>query len=134
MQSKCHKIRQSRRLQSMRAGHAAWRVSNEAQRRAEPPRLADPAPGAPTMCIDLHGPGWAHSVRLLIPAIRGTRRPRSDQYTVEIDGQNVADRMGMVALLDMLRTRYLPRQVTRSQRAEFDVGVSARDWADAALA
>lgn len=135
MQSLRPRKHQRRRLRSMLAGYRAWQAGDLAQRLAVPPRPADPVAGTECMVLTMSGAGWSHLVRLLVPADRGADRPRSDQYTVEIDGQRVADRMGLTALLDLMRTQYLPRAMTRQQRARCDGwAVSARDEADAAAA
>ncbi len=99
MQSLRPRKHQRRRLRSMLAGYRAWQAGDLAERLAVPPRPADPLPGTLAQEWLFSGRGWAHCVRLLVPRDRGADRPRSDQYTVEIDGRVVAERIGVSDVL-----------------------------------
>ncbi|MDA5374466.1 hypothetical protein PH344_25675, partial [Escherichia coli] len=76
------------------------------------------------------GPGWAHRVQLLVPADKGRNRPRSDQFTLLIDGHQVAERISITAALRLMQTKYLPRQQTRAQRREFETWANVRPQED----
>lgn len=119
MQSSRHKFQQPSRLKRARAlGYLAWRQRDEAARRAIPPALPDIQPGAVVQEWLFSGRGWAHAVRLLVPADRGRSRPRSDQFALEIDGKRIADRASVSAALRLLQSDYLPRMPTRAERRE----------------
>ena len=113
MKSKRHKLQ---RLQAARiAGYRAWRKRDEADRLSRPPREPDPIAGAECIRMQISGPGWAHDVRCTVPVDRGCKRPRSDQYAVQIDGDAWAERAGLTALFRHLQS-VIPRTVTRRQR------------------
>lgn len=119
------KFKQPPRIKAARAaGYAAWRARDEAARLAIPPAPPDPVAGQPLQWWTLAGRGWSHDVRLLVPADRGCRRPRSDQYDLEIDGAVVLRWAGITAIHDLLRTRYIPAQMTRQQRWTADCQAS----------
>ena len=98
----------------------AWRRQDEARRVALPERAADPLPGKVLQQWLFAGEGWAHEVKLLQPADRGTQRPRSDQFVLVVDGVVVLPLAGMVQIMEHLRTEVLPKQMTRMQRHQSD--------------
>lgn len=98
----------------------AWRARDEGRRRALPERMADPPAGKVLQQWAMAGPGWAHEVRLLQPADRGAKRPRSDQFVLVIDDEVVLALAGMVQIMEHLRTNVLPKQMTRMQRHQAD--------------
>lgn len=101
---------------SRRAGYLAWRAADEARRRALPPLPPDPAAGQLLQHWTFQGGGWAHDVQLIQPADRGTRRPRSDQFVLVVDGAVALPLAGLTQIMDYLRTKVLPAQMTRVQR------------------
>lgn len=120
---------------SRKLGHIAWRARDEALRLSVPPPPPEPQAGDTVQEWMFSGPGWAHCVQLLVPADKGRNRPRSDQFTLLIDGQKVADRISITAALRLMQTKYLPRQQTRAQRRECESWANVRpDRADAAAA
>ncbi len=95
---------------------AARRREDEVRRIALPERAPGPSAGAEVVHIPLSGPGWAHDVRLLVPADRGRNRPRSDQFRVVIDGAVWAERAGLTAVFRHLHANVIPPVLTRRQR------------------
>lgn len=81
----------------------------------------DPLPGQALQHWHFAGAGWAHDVQLLQPADRGCRRPRSDQFVLVVDGAVVLPLAGLTQVMDYLRTKVLPAQMTRMQRRENDI-------------
>ena len=73
----------------------------------------------------MSGIGWAADVRLLIPPNQGRHRPRSDQFTLLVDGEVIGQRMGMTAIMRHLQTAVLARQANRAQRGEIDAAYLA---------
>ena len=98
----------------------AWRARDEAQRRALPERQPDPPAGKVLQQWTMAGPGWAHDVQMLQPADRGTKRPRSDQFVLVVDGLVALPLAGLVQIMEHLRTKVLPKQMTRMQRHQAD--------------
>ena len=98
----------------------AWRQRDEARRLSLPERAADPRPGKVLQRWTVSGPDWAHNVELLQPADRGTKRPRSDQFVLVVNGAVALPLAGMVQIMEHLRTQVLPKQMTRMQRHQFD--------------
>ena len=131
-------IKQQRLQHSRRAGYLAWRAAEEARARALPPAPADPLPGALLQEWSFRGVGgWLHAVQLRQPPDRGVKRPRSDQFVLVIDGVVVFDMIGLTDIMDHLRTKVLPAQMTRKQRRQADTFSHAwtgRDELDAAAA
>jgi hypothetical protein len=119
---KAERLAESRKL-----GFAAYRVRDEAERLAIPPPPPDLPPGSEWMHWPMSGIGWAADVRLLIPADRGRSRPRSDQFTLEIDGEVIAQRMGLTAIMRHLQAEVIVKQATRAQRRASDLA----QWHDA---
>lgn len=105
-----------------RPAYVAWRARDEAQRRALPERRPDPLAGKVLQRWLFVGEsdGWAHEVKLLQPADRGAKRPRSDQFVLVIDGAVALPLAGMVQIMEHLRTKVLPKQMTRMQRHQAD--------------
>jgi len=97
-----------------------WRRQDEARRLALPERQAEPQPGKVLQRWTFSGDGWAHDVQLLQPADRGTRRPRSDQFVLVVDDAVVLPLAGLVQIMEYLRTKVLPAQMTRLQRHQAD--------------
>lgn len=121
MKSSRHIFKQPPKLASSRKlGYIAWRARDEAARLAVPPPPPEPQAGEAVHEWLFSGPGWAHAAQLLIPADKGRNRPRSDQYTLLIDGKQVAERTSITAALRLIQTDYLPRQQTRAQRREVE--------------
>lgn len=98
----------------------AWRRQDEARRLALPERAADPSAGKVLQQWTISGPGWSHNVELLQPPDRGTKRPRSDQFVLVVDGAVRLPLAGLVAIMEHLRTEVLPKQMTRMQRHQSD--------------
>lgn len=120
---------------SRKQGYISWRKRDEAARLAVAPLPHDPRAGDVIQEWLFSGPGWAHVARLLVPADKGRNRPRSDQFTLLIDGTQIAERISVTAALRLIQSAYLPRQQTRAQRREVDSWVcSARDDDDARAA
>jgi len=116
-----HIFKQSPKLaRSRKLGHIAWRARDEALRLSVPPPPPEPLPGDVVHEWLFSGPGWAHAVRLLVPADKGRNRPRSDQFMLLIDGKMIAERISITAALRLIQTDYLPRQQTRAQRREVE--------------
>ncbi len=113
------KLARSRKL-----GHIAWRAREEALRLSVPPPPPEPRAGDSVQEWLFTGPGWAHRVQLLVPPDKGRNRPRSDQFTLMIDGKQMAERISITAALRLIQTDYLPRQSTRAERRE------AHSWAN----
>ena len=126
-----HIFKQSPKLaRSRKLGHIAWRARDEALRLSVPPPPPEPQAGDTVQEWLFSGPGWAHRVQLLVPADKGRNRPRSDQHTLLIDGQQVAERISISAALRLIQTQYLPRQQTRAQRRECQSWANVRPWED----
>lgn len=98
----------------------AWLERDEARRRALPDRAQEPRHGKALMRWTIQGDGWAHDVELRQPPDRGTRRPRSDQFVLLVDGAVALPLAGMVQIMEHLRTKVLPKQMTRMQRHQAD--------------
>ena len=114
-------IKHLRLQHSRHAGYLAWRIADEASRRALPELPADPVPGVELQRWKFEGAGgWVHVVQLLQPADRGTRRPRSDQFVCVVDGVVALPLAGLTQIMDYLRTEVLPQQMTRLQRSQAD--------------
>jgi hypothetical protein len=130
-----HIFKQSPKLaRSRKLGLIAWQARDEALRLSVPPPPPEPRAGDPVQEWLFSGPGWAHRVQLLVPADKGRNRPRSDQHTLMIDGQKVAERISISAALRLIQTKYLPRQMTRAQRRECESWANVRPGPDAAAA
>lgn len=80
------------------------------------------------MVWTIQGRGWAHELRMLVPSDHGRNRPRSDQYTLLIDGDEVAERIGLADILARVR-KLLPRPASRRQRHESD-RIAEGGWDD----
>ena len=120
-----HIFKQSPKLAlSRKLGYIAWRARDEALRLSVPPPPPEPRAGDIVQEWLFTGPGWAHRVQLQVPPDKGRKRPRSDQYTLLIDGKQVAERISITAALRLVQTDYLPRQMTRAERRE------AHSWAN----
>jgi hypothetical protein len=115
------KLARSRKL-----GYIAWRARDEALRLGVAPPPPEPQAGDEVQAWMFTGPGWAHRVQLLVPADKGRNRPRSDQHTLMIDGQQVAERISISSALRLIQTKYLPRQQTRAQRREWQSWANVR--------
>lgn len=98
----------------------AWQAQDEARRRALPPRPPDPPAGKVLMRWAIQADGWAHDIELRQPPDRGTRRPRSDQFVLVIDAAVALPLAGMTQIMEHLRTKVLPKQMTRMQRHQAD--------------
>jgi hypothetical protein len=107
------KLAEARRL-----GYAAWRKADEAARLAIPPAPPDPLPGDELQRWTFAGPGWAVVVSLQYIS----RRARSDQYRVVIDGLEWSACAGVSDALAHLRKSVLPRTATRRERDEYRPG------------
>ena len=130
MNKQSPKLARARRL-----GGIAWRQRDEAEHLAQPPLPPDVAAGVVVHEWLFSGPGWAHAVRLLVPADKGRNRPRSDQFDLWIDGRLIAERTNITAALRLIQTDYLPSMPTRKQSREIALWqFSARDEADARAA
>lgn len=79
------------------------------------------------MRFQIDGNGWAHTVEFRWPE----RRNRCDRFTLFVDGLQVAALIGLNDALDLLRTKYIPRQANRMQRWQADLMRYAA-WADCA--
>lgn len=123
----CRILKQSPKLaRSRKLGHIAWRSRDEALRLSVPPPPPDPLAGDEIQEWLFKGAGWAHHAQLLVPPDKGRNRPRSDQHTLLIDGQQVAERISITAALRLIQTEYLPRQQTRAQRREWQSWANVR--------
>lgn len=123
------KLARSRKL-----GFITWRARDEALRLSVPPPPPDPGAGDVIHDWLFTGPGWAHRVQLLVPADKGRNRPRSDQFTLLIDGQVVAERISITAVFRLIQTKYLPHQQTRAQRRECQSWANVRPDDDGSAA
>lgn len=80
-------------------------------------RIAGPAPAYPATA-PTHGDWLGGCVNGHAVIVRMMRHPghRSDQWAAEIDGETVADAIGLTDLLDLLRKRF-PRAPSLRQLA-----------------
>lgn len=90
-----------------------------ARRIALPERPADPRAGEEWVSVTVKTRHESHTLTACIPAQRGVKRPRSDQFTVALDGEPVAGLEGYTAILARVG-EWLPRMMTRKERAEVD--------------
>lgn len=96
---------QSRRRRTARLNCPQARSKRRATLDAK--RIAGPAPVYPATA-PVHGDwlGWQVNGHTVIVRMMRHPRHRSDQWAAEIDGEAVADAIGLTALLDLLRQRF----------------------------
>jgi hypothetical protein len=103
--------------EARRRGYSAWRKRDEADRRSRPPLPPEPAPGDLVMRWQIDGNGWGHTVEFRWPE----RRNRCDRFALLVDGVMVSELIGLTDALDLLRTKYIPRQANKMQRWQADL-------------
>lgn len=117
LQSSRHKKQRSRWA---RANTPSALRSRTARMRAAKLALPQPcygyAPGTGWLRITLECDGWASVIDCEPPADTGRKRPRSDQYSVTVDGTPWSQRAGLVAIFDHARS-LVPRRLSRDEIA-----------------
>ena len=98
---------------------AAHFAADIARRLVLPERPVDPEPGAEWVSITVTTPHGSTTISACIPAQRGVRRARSDQFAVSIDNKMVAELESRTAILARV-VELWPRMMTRKQRYEAD--------------
>jgi hypothetical protein len=98
---------------------AAHFAADLARRVALPERQADPAVGEEWVSIIVTTRYGSTTISASIPAQRGIRRVRSDQFAVAINSEPVAALEGRTAVLARVAELW-PRMLSRKERHESD--------------
>lgn len=98
---------------------AAYLARDMERRISLPERPADPLAGEEWVSVIVKTRHGLHTLTASIPAQRGIKRPRSDQFAVALDGEPVAALEGYTAILARVRA-LLPQMMPRKQRYESD--------------
>lgn len=98
---------------------AAHLERDMARRIALPERPADPLAGTEWVRVLVITRHQTSTLVASIPAQHGIRRPRSDQFAVALDGEQVATLEGRTAIVARIGA-LLPVMMSRKQRDEAD--------------
>ena len=113
-------------MRTLQTPHARWAryntPANHARRRAavDAARIAGPAPAYPPTA-PVHGDwlGGCINGHVVIVRLMRDRQHRSDQWAAEIDGEVVAQAIGLTDLWRLLHKRW-PRAMSRRQIATME--------------
>lgn len=110
---------------------AAHRERDEARRIALPERAPDPRPGEVLHDWQMVSYGRLYRVQAMVPPDVGAKRARSDRFVVVVDGTTLPEVIGLTDIMDHLRTKVLPRPMSRKERYEAD-RISEMGWSEPA--